>query len=423
MLDLRRHRPRSLGDNAALRRTIHRLAHNEPVNDLAPLLTPEGRALLEEVRGTAPADELAVATRLRRDHPADLVSAALGQARLRQRAAAKFAAADAERMFFTPNGVEQSTRASVAAYRARRLTDLGVTSVADLCCGIGGDAIALARAGIRVLAVDRDPLTAAVARANAEALGLTDLMEVREADVTEVDTAGYDAVFVDPARRGGRGRIFDPEAYSPPLSWAVAAARRAPHAALKIAPGIPHEAVPPEAEAEWISDGGDVKEAVLWFGTGAPGAVRATLLPGPRTLLGRGLPDPEVRPVGRYLYEPDGAVIRAHLVAEVAEEVAGGLIDATIAYVTADELHPTPYATPYEITDQLPFNLKKLKALLREREVGTLTVKKRGSAVEPEELRRKVKPQGPNAATVFLTRVAGAPTMLVGGPARPPEGP
>ncbi len=422
MLDLRRHHPRSLGDNAALRRTIHRLAHNEPVNDLAPLLTPEGRALLEEVRGTAPADELAVATRLRRDYPADLVSAALGQARLRQRAAAKFAAADAERMFFTPNGVEQSTRASVAAYRARRLTDLGVTSVADLCCGIGGDAIALARAGIRVLAVDRDPLTAAVARANAEALGLTDLMEVREADVTEVDTAGYDAVFVDPARRGGRGRIFDPEAYSPPLSWAVAAARRAPHAALKIAPGIPHEAVPPEAEAEWISDGGDVKEAVLWFGTGAPGAVRATLLPGPRTLLGRGLPDPEVRPVGRYLYEPDGAVIRAHLVAEVAEEVAGGLLDATIAYVTADELHPTPYATPYEITDQLPFNLKKLKALLREREVGTLTVKKRGSAVEPEELRRKVKPQGPNAATVFLTRVAGAPTMLVGGPARPPEG-
>ncbi len=423
MLDLRRHHPRSLGDNAALRRTIHRLAHNEPVNDLAPLLTPEGRALLEEVRGTAPADELAVATRLRRDHPADLVSAALGQARLRQRAAAKFAAADAERMFFTPNGVEQSTRASVAAYRARRLTDLGVTSVADLCCGIGGDAIALARAGIRVLAVDRDPLTAAVARANAEALGLTDLMEVQEADVTEVDIAGYDAVFVDPARRSGRGRIFDPEAYSPPLSWAVAAARRAPHAALKIAPGIPHEAVPPEAEAEWISDGGDVKEAVLWFGTGAPGAVRATLLPGPRTLLGRGLPDPEVRPVGRYLYEPDGAVIRAHLVAEVAEEVAGGLIDATIAYLTADELHPTPYATPYEITDQLPFNLKKLKALLREREVGTLTVKKRGSAVEPEELRRKVKPQGPNAATVFLTRVAGAPTMLVGGPARPPEGP
>ncbi|MFG2366624.1 methyltransferase domain-containing protein [Streptomyces mirabilis] len=391
------------------------------MNDVsfASLLTPEGHALLDEVRGTEPAQELAVATRLRRDHPAELVSAALGQARLRQRAAAKFGAEDAERMYFTPNGVEQSTRTTVATHRARRLRSLGVRSVADLCSGIGGDAIALARAGIRVLAVDRDPLTVAVARANAEALGLADLIEVREADVTEVDTQAYDAVFVDPARRGGRGRIFDPEAYSPPLSWAISTALKAPLAALKIAPGIPHEAVPAEAEAEWISDAGDVKEAVLWFGT-EPGLVRATLLPGPRELRGRGLPDPAVRAVGRYLYEPDGAVIRAHLVAEVAEEVDGGLVDETIAYITADELRPTPYATAYEITDRLPFNVKKLKALLRERGVGVLTVKKRGSAVEPEELRKKALPKshGPHSATVFLTRVAGAPTMLLGHPAQ-----
>ncbi|QNP70718.1 methyltransferase domain-containing protein [Streptomyces roseirectus] len=386
------------------------------MNDLAPLLTPQGRALLEEVRGTQPGDELAVATRLRRTHPAELVSAALGQARLRARAVAKFGAEDAGRMFFTPNGVEQSTRASVATYRARRFRELGITSLADLCCGIGGDAIALARAGIRVLAVDRDPATVAVARANAEALGLADLIDVQEADVADVDTASYDAVFVDPARRGGRGRIFDPEAYSPPLSWAIGAARKAPLAALKIAPGVPHEAIPEDAEAEWISDGGDVKEAVVWFGT-TPGAVRATLLPGGHTLLGTGLPNPQVRPLGRYLYEPDGAVIRSHLVAEVARHVQGGLIDETIAYVTADALHPTPYATAYEITDQLPFNVKKLRALLREREVGILTVKKRGSAVEPEELRKKVKLQGPNSATVFLTRAAGAPVMLVGRPA------
>nr|WP_317852587.1 class I SAM-dependent methyltransferase [Streptomyces venezuelae] len=402
-------------------RTVHRLAHNEPVNphDFAALRTPEGLALLDSLRDYDPARELAVATRLRREHPAGLVSAALGQARLRQRAVAKFGAEDAYRMFFTPGGVEMATRASVAAYRADRFSALGVRSLADLCCGIGGDAIALARAGIRVLAVDRDPLTAAVARANAEALGLEGLIEVREADVTEVDTAGYDAVFLDPARRGGRGRTFDPEAYSPPLSWAVRAAGSARFAAVKIAPGIPHEAVPAEAEAEWISDHGDVKEAVLWFGT-SPGAVRSTLLPGPHSLCpGNPLPDPEPGPVGRWLYEPDGAVIRAHLVAEVAAELDGRLIDPTIAYVTADELRPTPYATAYEITDVLPFNLKKLKALLREREVGILTVKKRGSAIEPEELRRKVKPQGRNAATVFLTRVAGAPSVLIGSPASP----
>ncbi|MET9886947.1 methyltransferase domain-containing protein [Streptomyces sp. NPDC006430] len=406
--------------------------------DFAALRTPEGRALLDSLRDYDPSQELAVATRLRREHPADLVSAALGQARLRQRAVAKFGAQDAFRMYFTPGGGEMATRASVASYRARRLAELGVRSVADLCCGIGGDALALARLGIRVLAVDHDPLTVAVARANVEALGLAELVEVREADVTDVETSGYDAVFLDPARRGGNrggaarsasarggsratgGRIFDPESYSPPLSWAVEAARTARYAAIKIAPGIPHEVVPDEAEAEWISDQGDVKEAVLWFGT-APGTVRATLLPGPRTLhTADPLPDPEAGPVGRYLYEPDGAVIRAHLVAEVAQQLDGRLIDPTIAYVTADELRATPYATAYEITDVLPFGLKKLKALLREREVGILTVKKRGSAIEPEELRKKVKPQGPHAATVFLTRVAGAPSMLIGSPVSAP---
>nr|WP_258052657.1 class I SAM-dependent methyltransferase [Streptomyces sp. Ru73] len=393
-----------------------------PLDAFSALLSDEGRALLAGLRDHDPAQELATATRLRREHPAELVSAALGQARLRQRAVAKFGAEDAYRMFFTPNGVEQSTRRTVAVHRAARLAELGVRSVADLCCGIGGDALAYARAGIPVLAVDRDPLTAEVARANAEALGLADLIEVRCADVTEIDTTPYDAVFVDPARRGGRGRIFDPEAYSPPLSWAIEAARKAPHAALKVAPGIPHEAVPEDAAAEWISDGGDVKEAVLWFGT-APGSVRATLLPsGAHLETAAPLPDPPVRPVGRYLYEPDGAVIRAHLVAEAAAGLDGGLIDETIAYITADELRPTPYATAYEITDELPFNLKKLKALLREREIGVLTVKKRGSAVEPEEIRRKVKLRGPNAATVLLTRVAGAPTMLVGQPAKPAGG-
>ncbi|MFI1431560.1 THUMP-like domain-containing protein [Streptomyces lydicus] len=384
----------------------------------AALLAPEGQTLLDELRDHDPADELAAATRLRRGHPAPLVSAALGQARLRQRAAAKFGA-DAQRMYFTANGVEQSTRATVAAHRAGRLAALGVRSVADLCCGIGGDALALARAGIRVLAVDRDPLACAAARANAAALGLAELIEVRAADVTEVDTAGWDAVFVDPARRSKvrGGRIFDPEAYSPPLSWAVEAARTAPFAALKIAPGVPHEMLPEDAEAEWISDRGEVKEAVLWFGT-APGARRATLLPAGDSLLGAGLPDPEAGPVGRYLYEPDGAVIRAHLVAEAAAALDGRLIDPTIAYVTADALRPTPYATAYEITDVLPFNVKRLKALLRERGVGTAVIKKRGSAVEPEELRKKLKlGGGGNSVTIFLTRVAGAPTMLLGQPA------
>ncbi|MBO8195910.1 methyltransferase domain-containing protein [Streptomyces oryzae] len=387
----------------------------------ARLLSDEGQALLREVRGVEPAQELAVATRLRQRYEPALVSAAMAQSRLRGRAEAKFGPSDAHSLYFTADGLEQATRAPVAAHRARRMRELGVRTAVDLCCGIGADALALAREGIRVLAVDRSPLTCAVARANAGVLGLAGLVEVRCADVTEVATEGYDALFADPARRTGRGRVFDPEAYSPPLSWAVETGRAAPLAALKVAPGIPHEAVPPEAEAEWVSYGGDVKEAVLWFGTGrgSSGGVRATLLPAGDTLAGRGLPDPEVGPVGRYLYEPDGAVIRAHLVAEAAEQLGGRLIDPTIAYVTADTAHATPYTTGYEITDVLPFNVKKLRALLRARGVGVVTVKKRGSAVEPEELRRKLKLEPKSASgscTVFLTRVAGAPSMLLGHP-------
>ncbi|WP_374227275.1 methyltransferase domain-containing protein [Streptomyces sp. JJ66] len=461
-----------------------------PAGDTAAfraLLTDEGQRLLAELRDYDPADELALATRLRRDHSLGLVSAALGQARLRQRAVAKFGPVDAGRMYFTPDGVEQATRSGVAAYRAGRLAGWGVRHVADLCCGVGGDAIELARAGVEVLAVDRSPLTCAVIEANAAALGLDGRIEVRCADVTAVDVSGFDAVFVDPARRGGRGRVFDPEAYSPPLSWAIEAARRVPRAALKLAPGVPHEALPADAEAEWISVAGEVKEAVLWFGTGGTGeagrlggsgdsggpvvgatkpggsggtsgsgssgssgseggpgspgspddaggsgrpgdtggsgstagTVRATLLPGGHSLVCGPLPAPPVGPVGRYLYEPDGAVIRAHLVAEVARRLDGRLIDATIAYITADDLRSTPFARAYAVTDVLPFHVKRLRALLRERNVGTLTVKKRGSAVDPQELRRRMRLSGTGAATVFLTRVAGAPTMLLAEPVAP----
>ncbi len=203
----------------------------------------------------------------------------------------------------------------------------------------------------------------------------------------------------------------------------MTAARRVPHAAVKVAPGIPHEAVPGDAEAEWVSDGGDVKEAVLWFGTGDAGRHRATLLPGGHTRTGGTLPGPGPRtgPPGRYLYEPDGAVIRARLIPELAAELDARPLDPGIAYLSADTLRPTPYAAAYEITDALPFGLKRLKALLRERAVGTLTIKKRGFAMTPEELRGRLRLSGPQSATLLLTRISGRPTMLLGRPV-PPAG-
>lgn len=386
------------------------------------LLTDGGRELLGELGAApAPADPLTAATRLRARFSPELVTAALTQDRLRRRAAAKFGARAAV-MYFTEAGYEQATRAAVAELRARRYAAAGVRAVADLCCGIGGDALAFAGAGIRVLAVDRDPLTCAVARANAAALGLAGMIRVECAQADEAVADGCDAVFLDPARRGERGRVFDPAAYSPPWSFAVGLAENFTAAGFKAAPGIPHEAVPAGAEAEWVSDGGEVKEAGIYFGSLRSAERRATLLPGPHTLVAEGLPDPETGDIGRYVYEPDGSLIRARLLGELAARLDARTLDPTIAYLTADQLTPTPFATAYEVTDVLPFTVKKLRALVAERGYGTLTIKKRGADVDPQELRRQLKPRGPkaNAAVLIVTRHRGRHVALV---AREPSTP
>ncbi len=381
------------------------------------LRTPAGAAALRDAAEAGTGDPLVAASRMRAaGHDPGLAAAALTQVRLRERAAAKFGA-DAALMFFTPDGVEQATRSIVATHRAARFA--GAARVVDLCCGIGADLIALARAGLDVTGVDADPATAAVARANVEALGLT--AQVREADATTFDLTGYDAAFCDPARRAGGRRVFDPSAYSPPWSFLLDLAGRVPRTGVKVAPGIDHALVPAGAEAEWVSVGGDVVEAALWFGDLSTAPRRATLLSGAgtrHTLTGSGERRAVAGPVRGWLYDPDGAVVRAHLVAELADQLGANLVDPSIAYLTTDDLVETPYARAYPITDVLPFSVKRLKALLRERKVGRLTIKKRGSAVTPEELRRQLKLTGDEDATVVLTRVAGAPTMILCGPER-----
>jgi SAM-dependent methyltransferase len=383
------------------------------------LLSPDGERVLDEVRARGGADErtmLRTLTVLRRSHDPRLVSAALTQVRLRDRARAKFGA-DAARMYFTPDGVEQATRAVVAARRARRYAEAGAERVLDLCCGIGGDLIAFARAGLRVHGVDRDPLTVEVAGANAAALAVANLVTLTCADATAVPLAGWPAAFVDPGRRDGSSpgrRVFDPRAYSPPLSFVGTLAAAVPMTGAKVAPGIPHELVPAGAEAEWVSVAGEVKEAALWFGPLATAPRRATLLPSGAALVDSGTGPPPVGSPGPWLYEPDGAVVRAGLVAEVVAALPGGrLLDPTIAYVAAERSVPTPFARGYRVTDVLPFSLKRLRGLLRARGVGHVTVKKRGSAVDPALLRRELRLSGDEQAIVVLTRVAGAPTALV----------
>ncbi|MFF5211740.1 methyltransferase domain-containing protein [Streptosporangium sp. NPDC000396] len=376
------------------------------------LLTPRGQEALGAAAEIVGDDPVAAVTRLRKTYDPGLTSAALTQATLRRRAREKFGA-DADLMYFTSDGLEQATRREVADHRARRIGP--GSRIADVCCGIGGDLLALARAECTVEAVDADPLTAAIAQANADALGFGDRVSVRVADATTIDPAAFDVLFADPARRTARGRTFDPMAYSPPWPEVLEMVARARAACLKVAPGIPYEFIPDGAEAEWVSYKGDVKEAVIWCGKLAGDTERrATLLPSgvtmtPDPVLGR----PEHGPVGRYVYEPDGAAIRAHLVAEIAAMVGGHLLDPHIAYITGDVATRTPWASLYEVHEVLPFSLKRLRAALRERGVGNVTLKKRGSAVDLERLRRDLRLSGDKSSVVILTRIVDRPFALI----------
>lgn len=391
---------------------------------LAVLRTPEGATALAAARDALAAGQTVVALRARGVPPAT-AAAAFTQAELRARAVAKFGD-DAHRMFFTRTGLQQATRAVVADRRAARLRAAGVRTIADLGCGIGADALAFARAGIRVYAVEADPATAAVAEANAQALGLTDLVAVHCGDATRAPLDDVDAVFCDPARRSPQGRrVFDPAAFSPPWEFVAGLPRRVPRTVLKLAPGIDHALVPPGAEAEWVSVDGEVVEATFWCGPLARAPRRASLLrAGAVTeLTGTG---ERLAPVDRpraFLYDPDGAVVRAHLVAEFAATVDGVLADPMIAYVYADSAAPTPYAHCFQVDEVLAFSVKRLRAALRERGVGRVEIRKRGSALDPAALRRDLRLAGDGSATVVLTRVAGAPVALLCHPAAPGAGP
>jgi SAM-dependent methyltransferase len=373
------------------------------------LLTDEGQQLLEQA-GEAPDDELKAQTQLRRTAPgsaeerAARVAAAMTQVALRRKAAAKLGD-DAARMYFTPDGLEQATRATVAAHRAARLAAASAGSVIDLGCGIGGDLVAFARAGITSAGVDVDPLRIEMARANLAALRLPGAVSV--ADATTVDVSPFGAAYVDPARRTARGRTFSVDDWAPPWTFVEELLRG--DACVKAAPGIPHSRVPDDVEAEWVSDSGEVKEAALWSGRLATTSRRATVIGrgGLATITDEDDPGGEVREIGEFLYEPDGAVIRAGLVTAVAAGVKGGLVDEHIAYVTSDESFRTPFARGYRVLETLPYREKALRAALRERNIGSLTIKKRGVGVVPDELRRRLSLTGDEAGTIVLTRANG----------------
>lgn len=366
------------------------------------LLSPAGQLLLDEVAQSAGKEsDLALGTRLRKTYASALVAAAVTQNHLRGKAVAKFGD-DASRMYFTHDALEQSTRQRVAAHRASRLASTGAEAVVDLGCGIGGDLIAMARAGLRVRGVELDPVRAAIAEANLRALELDG--EVITGDVRKVEISKDEVAFVDPARRDGRGRTFSTADLQPPWGWVCQLLEG--RAVAKVMPGIAHDAVPHGVEAEWVSDGGDLVEACLWGAPFATAKRRASVLPSGTGLVSIGELAALAQP-GSYIYEPDDAVIRSGLVGELAGDIGGWLMDPRIAYVSSDRAVTTPLARGFRVIDELPFREKPLKAALQVRRIGTLTVKKRGVDIVPEELIKRLKLKGPNPATVIMTRVRG----------------
>lgn len=384
---------------------------------------PEGCALLDELAGrdTSEANLLPLLTELRRTLAPERAGAALSLARQRTLAAAKFSrAAD---MFFTPDALEQASSEPVSAWRARRFAGAGYSRVADLGCGVGGDTLALAGIpGAQVVGLDRDPVRLVMARANVAAYGRAAHMIC--ADLADaLPLRDVPAAFFDPARRDNGRRLFSVRDYQPPLDvltrwsfdgWAV-----------KLSPGVNLDELrsfqAAGAGVEFVSLGGDLKEAVLWGGAFGFAGCAATRLDDDgmgETLWPEDVPAPPLSPPRAYLYEPDPAIIRAGLLGELAAELGLAMyrLDETIAYLTADAYVPSRWARAWPVIAWQPFHLKRLRADLRARGIGRVTVKKRGSPLMPEELVRKLRLDGAgDSAVVVLTRLAGQHSAILCG--------
>jgi hypothetical protein len=386
------------------------------------LTSAKGQQLLERLAGEnlADAHTLRLLTVLRKDHTAEQAGSALEMARLRVKAVSKFDD-DAHQMFFTRDALEQASDPLVRAYRARDLippNHEGIYSLIDAGCGIGADSLAFASTGADVLGLDIDPVRVEIARYNAGRLGLKARFEV--ADIRD-GLPDANEVFFDPARRDDQGkRIYDVERYLPPLS--IIQSWEHDMIQVKLSPGVDLDQLKSYGGAvEFISVDGDLKEAVLTCGRDFPGyGLFATLLvsdqvyqwnnPGEYTALDRNISIAEPR---GWLVEPDPAILRAGLVQDVAEKFSGLMLDETIAYFTTDVKPESPWVRAWQILDWMPFNLKKLRAYLRERNVGNVTVKKRGSPLTPEELIPQLKLKGSESRTLVLTRLRGQPIVII----------
>lgn len=379
--------------------------------ELTALLTPDGLRLLDAHPPVETTGDVARAvSRLRKEgHSPDLVSAVVTQSRLRARAVSKFGPF-AERMLFTRAGLEQATRLSIAARHAARFRDAGLTRVADLGCGIGGDALGLAGLGLEVVAIDADEVTAAIAAYNLAPFG--DSVSVAHGTAEAADLSGVDAVWLDPARRtAGHTETTrtKPEDWSPSLEWAFDLALLMP-TGIKLGPGLDRDLIPDDVEAQWVSADGSTVELVLWSRALARDGVRraALVIRGDQAhelTAAADATDEPVRELGAFVHEPDGAVIRARLIGEVARSLEAGMLDEHIAYLTSDAAVTSPFVSSFRVQEVLPLKVPTINAALRTRGIGRIEIKKRGVDIDPALFRRKLVLRGDDEATLILTRV------------------
>lgn len=388
------------------------------IDQLERLQSDEGRQLLSIIaaRNPSPTDSLALITELRKRWDPELVSAAMTIHSLRQRAAPRFR--DAGRLWLTGEGLEQASSDIVADHRAARYA--GCARVADLCCGIGGDLMALTRRTDigSLLAVDRDPLHVTMAGLNARLVRPDVDLTTVVSDAETVDLAKVDGVFLDPARRRGGRRVGEDRA-SPPLDWALGLVDRVEKVGVTTAPGIDHELVPEGWELEMAAIGSDLKEGTLWSPALATTRRRATVLD-PRT--GRvttlietpgddvGVTEPEE---GMTVLDPNPAVTRASLVQDLARQLEASMIDPQIAFLVTASPVTSPLARTMTIVASLPWHEREVKARLRELGAGAVDVRRRGLAGDVDAIARRLRGTGDRRYTVLMTRHRDQPWAII----------
>jgi SAM-dependent methyltransferase len=383
------------------------------------LLTLKGQEALNAAEALAPREEdfLPCFQRLRQRYADDLARAALEIAILRAQARRKFPFA--QKLYFTREALEQASSWEVSQHRAKRYQ--GASLVLDLACSVGGDTFALA-AVAPTIGVDLDALRLAMAQANLEALNLkASLIQADLGRSLPLSTPSA-ALFFDPARRAGHRRLFSVYAYQPSLMVIDEWLRRFPALGVKLSPGVNLDELGAyQAEIEFISLSGELKEAALWFGALRSAWRRATLLPEGHTLAATES-DTRQRPLlalsepRQFIYEPDPAILRAGLVAELGAQLEAAQLDPDIAYLTADTFRPTPFARAWAVEAWMPFGLKRLRAYLRARGVGKITVKKRGSPLQPQALIQQLRLNGEEQRVLFLTHLRGKAIVIIARP-------